>query len=240
MERVRDPRRRPLLVVVTDGRATGGPGRQPAGRRPRRGRAAGRGRNGERRRRLRVRAGPARAWPAPLGAAPRRADRCDWRSWPPTRSPPPCRVGAEGGLTCRRDRSRSSPTDGLTTRQRRNRPLLVVHTGADEGQVHRRLRHGAARLEPGLVDRGLPVRQERQVEGRRGERADRARSAARADRRGRPGRLAQDGRAAGAGRAGRAPRPTTPPTPPRAGRRSSATSPPRRTASTCSTSSPTR
>ena len=35
---------------------------------------------------------------------------------------------------CRRDRSRAVPADGLTTRQRRNRPLLVVHTGEMKGK----------------------------------------------------------------------------------------------------------
>ena len=60
----------------------------------------------------------------------------------------------------------------------------------DEGQVDGRLRPGAARLEPGLADRGLPVRQEREVEGRRGAGAARPRR----ERPGRHGRLAQDGR----------------------------------------------
>ena len=56
----------------------------------------------------------------------------------------------------------------------------------------------------------------------------RARPAARADRRGRPGRPGTRWARAGRGSQRRAARPTTPPTPPRAGRRSSATSPPRR------------
>ena len=46
----------------------------------------------------------------------------------------------------------------------------VVHTGAGQGQVDRRLRAGAARLEPGLADRGVPVRQVGEVAGRRGAR----------------------------------------------------------------------
>ena len=44
------------------------------------------------------------------------------------------------------------PDDGLTTRQPvATRPLLAVHTGADEGQVDRGVRDGTARLEPGLA-----------------------------------------------------------------------------------------
>ena len=39
---------------------------------------------GERGRRLRVRAGPARAWPAPLGAHLGARTAARWRSWPPT------------------------------------------------------------------------------------------------------------------------------------------------------------
>ena len=35
---------------------------------------------------------------------------------------------------CRRARSTSVPDDGLTTRQRRNRPLVVVHTGEMKGK----------------------------------------------------------------------------------------------------------
>ncbi len=93
-----------------------------------------------------------------------------------------------------------------------------------QGEVHGRLRAGPARLEPGLVDRGLPVREVRQVAPRG---ADRLRAPA-ARRGHRPGRhrVAQDGLGlvlvAQAGRRGgprRAPRP-------RAGPRSSGGSPP--------------
>ena len=131
-------------------------------------------------------------------------------------------------------------------RRRAHHPAAPQPAAADgahrrrQGEVDRRLRARAARLEPGLVHRGLPVREVGQVAHRRADRARAPRRAARGDRRGRAGRVAQDGLGlvvvAQAGR----PRTTTPPPPPRAGPRSSAGSPRRRTTSTCSTSSPTR
>ncbi len=241
VERLRDPRRRPLLVVVTDGRATGLPGTDPRGRRSARGRAARRGRDRHRRRRLRIRPDSARA----RGPAGHDTGRGRVAAGGTVGG----RVGVhgaggaalgEGGGLMPQGKPATVPDDGLTTRQRRTRPLVIVHTGRDEGEVDGRLRARPAGLDPGLADRGVPVRQERQVEGRRGKRAARARAGARADRRGRAGRLAQDGRGLVMDPARPAPNPTTPPTPARAGRRSSATWPPRRTASTCSTSSPTR
>jgi magnesium chelatase subunit D len=131
VEQVRDPRRARLLVVVTDGRHTSGPP-------PRRAAAllAARGvasvvvdcEPGA------VRLGMAASLAADLGgtavrldelaAAPlaglvrdlRRDARADVR-----RAGRKVRVDASGQPT-------TVPDDGLTTRQRRNRPLLVVHT----------------------------------------------------------------------------------------------------------------
>ena len=71
----------------------------------------------------------------------------------------PGRTGTQEGGLMPQGQPSVVPDDGLTTRQRRNRPLLVVHTGAGQGQVDRRVRAGAAGLEPGLADRGVPVRQ---------------------------------------------------------------------------------
>ena len=65
---------------------------------------------------------------------------------------------------------------------------------AGQGEVDRRVRDGVAGLEPGLRHRGVPVRQEREVEGRRGGGVSRARPAARRARRRRTGAVAQDGR----------------------------------------------
>ena len=131
------------------------------------------------------------------------------------------------------------PDDGLTTRQRRNRPLLMVHTGDGKGKST-----AAFGLALRGWNQGWPVgvfQFVKSAKWRIGEETVLERSAAaRRDRRGRPGRVAQDGRrlvvdpAAGQRRRPRRGRP-------REGwSRSSATWPPRPTTSTCSTSSPTR
>ena len=121
------------------------------------------------------------------------------------------------------------PEDGLTTRQRRNRPLAHRQHRRRQGEVDRRLRPRPARLEPGLVGRRVPVRQEREVAHRRADRGRDARRAAPRDRHGRPDGVAQDGRRLvvdpQGGHRGRPRRGG----PSRGGRRSSAGSPPRRT-----------
>ncbi len=81
VERLRDPRRRALLVVLTDGRATVGLRRRPRARRLPRRRAPRRRRRGHRRGGLRERPGPPR---------PRRADR-----------PRPRRASWWGSASCR-------------------------------------------------------------------------------------------------------------------------------------------
>ena len=60
------------------------------------------------------------------------------------------------------------PDDGLTTTGAPQRPAARRPHRPRQGQVDRGVRHGAARLEPGLRRRGVPVRQEREVEGGRG------------------------------------------------------------------------
>ena len=127
-ERLRDPRRRALLVVVTDGRATSGSdadlaraaamlarGGQRGGGLRGVGPAAGSGRTA---------GGPARRDPAP----PRRT-RSRTPAWPPW----PGRDAREGGLMPQ-GTPEHVPDDGLTTRQRRNRPLVIVHTGPGKGK----------------------------------------------------------------------------------------------------------
>ena len=162
VERLRDPQRRPLLVVVTDGRATAGRATRSTGR------AGPRGCSPRpappRRRRLRVRPGPARPG--------RRASPRDLRRRPPCaldelrrrrRSPRAVRQrhrDEEGGLMPQ-GKPEHVPDDGLTTRQRRNRPLLVVHTGTMKGKSTAAFGLALRALEPGLADRGVPVRQER-------------------------------------------------------------------------------
>ena len=136
-ERIRDPRRRPLLVVVTDGRATAGPdalarsrqaatylaglgvdavvvdcesGRMSLGL----ARGAGRGPAGAVR----------EAGRGQRRGAGRGGRRGTGRPQGPGQ-PPECGVKGE---------VQAVPADGLTTRQRRNRPLLMVHTGDGKGK----------------------------------------------------------------------------------------------------------
>ena len=133
-ERIRDPRRRPLLVVVTDGRATHGP---DAVRRSRQAadqlRQTGAGLGGDRLRDRPVQPGPGRG----VERAPGCPARADGRGGG--------RPGAGPGASERASRAAKGrlmpegqvevvPADGLTTRQRRNRPLLVINTGDGKGK----------------------------------------------------------------------------------------------------------
>ena len=132
----------------------------------------------------------------------------------PTRSPASCgpdRTTERRGLMPQ-GQPATVPDDGLTTRQRRNRPLLVVHTGEMKGKSTAAF---------GLALRGWNqgwsigvfqfVKSAKWKVGE--ETAFRALGRLHdADRRGRPGRLAQDGRGLVAGPASRAPTRTTPPT----------------------------
>ena len=136
LERIRDPRRRPLLVVVTDGRATHGAdplirSRQVAARLAGEGVAAlvVDGETGPFR--LGLAAGLAdslRAEYVPVGEVS--AERADRRG-------PRIASGsydARGGGLMPQGKPVAVPDDGLTTRQRRNRPLLMVHTGDGKGK----------------------------------------------------------------------------------------------------------
>ena len=131
-ERLRDPRRRALLVVVTDGRATSGSDADLA-------RAVAllsgdrAGRDGQRGGGLR---GVGRAsWPGRSAGGPARRDPAGYGR---TRGGcgPPAQPGAgkkQGGLMPQ-GTPEHVPDDGLTTRQRRNRPLVIVHTGPGKGK----------------------------------------------------------------------------------------------------------
>ncbi len=132
-ERVRDRARRPLVVVLTDGRATGGP--DPLGR----SRSAagtpgcrGCGRGGGGLRDVLHPAGTGRAsWPPSSrpGAAARAAAR---RLSGAGRAPR--RLSRAEGTPMPQGRPVAVPDDGLTTRARRNAPVLAVHTGAGKGK----------------------------------------------------------------------------------------------------------
>ena len=241
------PAAAPLLVVLTDGRATVGarPGGEPVRDACRA--AALLAADGVATVVVDCESGPGA--PRPRGAARRAPRRARWcgigelsadRRRPTSSAPHGARQTIDGEESpCRRDRSRRA-------RRRAHHPPAPqppaagrAHRG-DEGQVDGRVRAGAARLEPGLVDRGVPVREVGEVEGRRGGGVPGARPRARRDRRGRARRVAQDGRGLVVGAQARAPTTTTPRRPPRAGRRSAAGSRRRPTRCTCSTSSPTR
>ena len=106
----------------------------------------------------------------------------------------------------------SVPDDGLTTRQRRNRPLLIVHTGDGKGKST-----AAFGLALRGWNQGWPIgvfQFVKSAKWRIGEETalETPRRAARRDRRGRPGRVAQDGRGLVVVAQGRAPTRTTPPT----------------------------
>ena len=118
-ERLRDPRRRPLLVLVTDGRATGGPD-PVAGAQRAAGLLAAAGVHSVV---VDCESGPVRlGLAAALAADPRRRRAPPGATWPPGPWPmsvqqcsrrPPDAAGQAAVV----------PDDGLTTRQRRNRPL---------------------------------------------------------------------------------------------------------------------
>ena len=150
VERVRDPRRRPLLVVVTDGRATAGRRRRSSARGAAAALLAGR------RRRQRwsstARAGRSGSgWPAVLAEHLRRRARAGRRGQ--RRRARPRAVHGAGGLMPQ-GQPLVVPDDGLTTRAA---PQPAAADGAHrrrQGEVDRRLRAGAARLEPGLERSG--------------------------------------------------------------------------------------
>ena len=175
VERLRDPARR---------RAGRGRHRRTGHRRPGAGRARRAGRAAARRRRRRLRrrglrvgarcgSGSPGSWPvswaAPAVTLEELRRRLASRGWSRTSS-----ADFEEGRVMPQGQPSIVPDDGLTTRQRRNRPLLVVHTGDGKGKSTAAFGLALRGLEPGLADRGVPVRQVREVEGRRGERAARA------------------------------------------------------------------
>ena len=223
-EKVRDRARRSLVVVLTDGRATGGP--DPLGRTRR---AAG----------LLlaegaaavvvdcetsyVRLGLAEDLAKQLGApsvrlAQLRADALTRLVTSRRISAPPDLLAGEtfdaAGPTAHRSRRRADHQGPSQC------PVARGAHRARQGEVHRGVRHGAARLESGFRRRGVPVRQERQVEGGRGGRLSRTRPPARRTRHRRPGAVAQDGLGLVMVAQARAPTSTTPPRPPTAGPRS--------------------
>ncbi len=142
VERLRDPARRPLLVTVTDGRATGGPeplvrARQAARLLAADGTAsvvvdceAGH-----------VRLGLARELAAELGGEAvtleeLRADAVTdlVRHTTDARGAHAGRQAHREGRIVPKGQPEVVPQDGLTTRQRRNRPLVAVHTGVGKGK----------------------------------------------------------------------------------------------------------
>ena len=143
----------------------------------------------------------------------------------PTASPASCKRRAHAALEEDRLMPQGQPVavpdDGLTTRQRRNRPLLVVHTGEMKGKSTAAFGLALRGVEPGLADRGVPVREVGEVAGRRGDGAPRARCPARAPARAGPSTGTRWARA-GRGPASRAPTTTTRRRRGRAGSRSSA------------------
>ncbi|GAA2892144.1 hypothetical protein GCM10020220_097830 [Nonomuraea rubra] len=74
------------------------------------------------------------------------------------------------------------PDDGLTTRQRRTRPLLIVHTGPGKGKSTAAFGMALRAWNQALAGRGVPVREVGEVAHRRGAGAQ----GARGQRRGRP------------------------------------------------------
>ena len=135
-ERVRDRTRRALVVVLTDGRATGGP--DPLGR----SRSAARLLVAEGAAAVvvdcetsYVRLGLAGELARQLKAPVLRLEqlRADYLARAVRSAPPE----PERGSSMPQGRPLVVPDDGLTTRARRNAPVLAVHTGAGQGQVRR-------------------------------------------------------------------------------------------------------
>ena len=121
------------------------------------------------------------------------------------------------------------PDDGLTTRQRRQRPLVVVHTGEMKGKST-----AAFGLALRAWNQGWPIGVFQFVKSAKWKTGEESafRALAQVHARHRPGRagdLAQDGRGLVLDPAAGHTRPTTRPTPARAGPRSSGTWPPRPT-----------
>ncbi len=189
-ERLRDPDRRPLLVVVTDGRATSGTGAELA-------RAIGAlagvaaivldCESGA------VRLGLAGRLAGQLGGSVVRLDELAAGSITGVvRAHGPAGRGQPAG----RGRPDAPRQAGCRAGRRPDHPAAARPPAGDrahrarQGKVDRSFRPGAAGLEPGLAGCRFPVRQVGQMAGRRGARADHARQ----QRRGRHGGLAQDGR----------------------------------------------
>ncbi len=130
VERLRDPARRALVVVVTDGRATGGPEPVALASRAARLFAA----EGVASVVVDCESGPVR-----LGLAGRLAGELGGTAVTAGRAAggQHRRTGegrAEEGRVMPKGQPSVVPDDGLTTRQRRNRPLVVVHTGVGKGK----------------------------------------------------------------------------------------------------------
>ena len=133
------------------------------------------------------------------------------------------------------------PDDGLTTRQRRNRPLLIVHTGAMKGKSTAAFGLALRGWNQGWSIGGVPVRQV-SAKWKVGEETA-LRALGRAARAA-PARAARSSGTrwarAGAGRASPAPRPTTPRDALEGWREIKRRLAAERTTCTCWTSSPTR
>ena len=138
-EKVRDRARRSLVVVLTDGRATGGP--DPLGRTRRAAAsAAGRGRRG-RRGGLRdvlcetgFGRGSGQAAGCAIGAAGAASGGHPDPSGQVRGGPRRRLIYWQGRHSMPQGQPLTVPDDGLTTRARRNAPLLAVHTGPGKGK----------------------------------------------------------------------------------------------------------
>ena len=126
------------------------------------------------------------------------------------------------------------PDDGLTTRQRRNRPLLIVHTGPGKGKST-----AAFGLALRAWNQGWPVGVFQFVKSAKW-RVGEERALRLLGETGQGGAVSWNKMGEGWSWIQRDAEQTTPSRPPRAGPRSSATWPRRPTGCTCSTSSPTR
>ena len=136
-------------------------------------------------------------WGWPAGLAPASVPACSaWTSWKQARAWPGWSASsrqARPSGTRWPDAAGNTghvPDDGLTTRQRRNRPLLIVHTGAGKGKST-----AAFGLALRAWNQGWPVgvfQFVKSAKWRVGE--ERALRVLGGDRRGRRGDLAQDGR----------------------------------------------
>ena len=237
-EKARDRARRSLVVVLTDGRATGGPDplgrtRVAAARLVAEGAAAVVVDCETSFVRLGLAEELARHLDAPaVRLSQLRADNLTDRRSHQRRIREDCQMPQGQPLTV--------PDDGLTTRARRNAPLLAVHTGAGKGKST-----AAFGMALRAWNQGFDVAVFQFVKSAKwkvGEEAAFRELGRLHDEHGVGGarRVAQDGSRAGRGHARRVPMSTTPPPRPTAGRRSPGGSPGSGTTSMCSTSSPTR